>query len=150
MHHQIGFSPISRLKQCWEVLGHSTSGVPIGKRSQAGHPLHGWDFKDCSLGSPLWSRKQTDIIVNLSKTAALVVMFIFLQCCLLCSANLGMLLVLVGQMAQQIQRSSLYLSMVALSQPSQQAWLTLTAAVRAMSRQVRSKVRGLLCFVSEA
>ena len=78
---------------------------------------------------------------------------LFLQCCLLCSANLGMLLspsrlVLVGQMAHQ--RSSLYLSMVALSQPSQQAWLTLTAAVRAMYRQVRSKVRGLLCFVSEA
>jgi len=53
MHHQIGFSPTSRLKQCWEVPGHSTSGVPVGKRSQAAFLLHEWDFKNCSLWFPL-------------------------------------------------------------------------------------------------
>ena len=43
----------SRLKQCWEVLCHSTFG----------RLLSGWDFQDCSSGVPAYDpRTQTDII----------------------------------------------------------------------------------------
>ena len=50
--------------------------------------------------------------------------------------------------AQQFQHLSLNLSMVPQILASQQALGILT--VRAGSRQVTGKVRGLLCFVSEA
>ena len=67
MHYQIGFWPTSRLKQHWEVLCHSTSGVPVGKASQAAHLLCGWDFKDCDSVFPfiIPGQTQTDIIINL-------------------------------------------------------------------------------------
>ena len=67
IHHQIAFWPTSRLKQHWEVLCHSTSGVPIGKGSQAACWLHGRDFRDCSSGFPLIipGRMQTGIIISL-------------------------------------------------------------------------------------
>ena len=35
------FFPTARLKQSSEVPCHSTSGVPVGKRSQGACPLHG-------------------------------------------------------------------------------------------------------------
>ena len=67
IHYQIGFWPTSRFKWCWEVPCQSPSGVPIGKGSQAACLLHGWEFKDCSLGFALImpGRSQTDIIINL-------------------------------------------------------------------------------------
>ena len=49
IHHQIGFWPTSRLNQHWEVLCLSTSGIPIGKVSQAAHSLHGGDFNSLEV-----------------------------------------------------------------------------------------------------
>ena len=60
----LGFWPTSRLKQHRDVSWHSTSGVQTGKRSQAAHPLHGWDSKNCSSWFPRII-PQTDIITTL-------------------------------------------------------------------------------------
>ena len=40
-----------RLKRCWEVPGHSTFGVPTGKRYQGKGPFYG--LQNCNLRFPL-------------------------------------------------------------------------------------------------
>ena len=74
----------SRLEQ--HMLGipkEQWSGVPVGKRSNAAHPLHGWDFKLQFWGFPL-------IILGLKLISSSLCMqkcssgftLTFLQCCL--------------------------------------------------------------------
>ena len=154
MHHQTGLSPTSRLEQCWEVPGHSTSGVPIGKASQAAHPLRGWDFKGCDSGSPfiIPGQTQTDIIITLWPNCKLgfTLMLFVLLCKMWNVVKPGAWLARPLLGAQQSQDSPI-LSMVLQILHSQQAGRqSQSLPVKTVSRQVRHKVRGLLCFASEA
>ena len=83
IHPQMGFWPTSRLNQHWEVPCHSTSGVSIGKMSQAAHLLCGWHFKDCNseflLIIPgwiallcLWSLNKTIHLISLTVSPRIV------------------------------------------------------------------------------
>ena len=66
-NHQIGFWPTSRLEQPWEVPGHSTSGISIGKRYQAACPLHGWGFNIAVQNSCLSSQDANRYHQSVSK-----------------------------------------------------------------------------------
>ena len=151
MHHQIGFWPTSRLKQHWKVPCHSTSGAPHGKRSQEAR---------CSMGETskisVWESRvpvynpttQTDIITNLWENCSSDFMLTLFVCLL----KLGMLLSLCldwpdpGRVQQSLKIPPASYLWRFKSCPHSRRSLT----VRAVSREVRTKVRGLLCFVSEA
>ena len=131
MRHQIGFWPTSRLKQSWEVLWHSTSGVPTGKRSQAASPLCGWDLKNCSSvlliipGHKLTSSSICEQIAGL----------VSCSCCFVLSSKTWMLLSLgLGwseplPRAEQTQDLSPNLFMVPQALHSQQGVKALTVRV---------------------
>ena len=150
IHHQIGFWPTSRLNQHWEVLCRSTSGIPTGKRSQAVTPLCGWDFKDCHSMFPFiipGSKQISSSIFEQNCSSGIMLNFIMLFALFW---NLGLLLSPGSHWPDLLQGlkefQDPYLPTVFLSWHSQQAWLAPTAVVRAASRWVRSKVRGLLCL----
>ena len=150
---QPGFSPTSRLKQLWEVPCHNTSGVPIGKGSQAAHPLHGWDFKDWSSGFPLIipGLKQTDIITNLwpnCKPGFMLLLFV-LSYKAWNAAKPGAWLARPPPGSQQSQDFFPILTMILQVLPLHQAVTPSYSQSGQYPRQVRSKVRGLLCFVPE-
>ena len=148
MHHQIVFSPTSRLKQCWEVPGHSTSGVPLGKRSQATFLLHDWDFKNYSLWLPLIISGCKLILSSICEQLAALVSC---ECSLFYLVKLGMLLSQEIGWPDRLQRFN------NLKFTPSYLWFYKSCThrrqlltVRVVSRQVRSKVRGLFCFLSEA
>ena len=95
------------------------------------------------------SQMQTDIIINLSKLHLwLFVNAICLSCKTWNVVKPGAWLTTPTPRAQKCQDLSPILSMVPQALHSHQAVRAL--AVRAVFRQVRGKVQGLLCFVSEA
>ena len=126
------------------------SGVPVRKRFG---PLHGWDFKDCSWGVPAYNpRVQTDIIINLwpDYSSSLMLMLFVLLCKTWNVVKPGAWLARLPPGAQSQDFSPILPIYGAAN-------LALTAdrhseslLARAVSRQVRSKVRGLLCVVTEA
>ena len=145
IHHQIEFWPTSRLRQHWEVPWNSASGVPVGKRSQASRLLRGWDFKnwgsEFSLIIP-GCRLISSSVYSKSSSGFMLMLFV-LWCKTWNVVKPGTWLVRASPWAQQFQDLSPILSMVPQDFHSQQI-------VRAVSRQVRSKVRDLVCLVSEA
>ena len=101
----------------------STSGVPVGKGSRQCVCSMGEIFKNCS--------------------SYFILMLFVLSCKTWNVIKPGAWLARPLPWAQQSQDSAPILSLVLPGLHSQQA-------VRAVSRQDRHKVRGLLCFVSEA
>ena len=60
INERLNWTEQNRLGQPWEVLCHSTFGVPIGKKAQEVPLLCGWDGKDCSSGCKLLSSSVCD------------------------------------------------------------------------------------------
>ena len=108
-----------------------------------------WDFKDYSLGFPL---KIPGQLISSSICNQIASLF-SCQCCLFCLVKLGMLLSLgLGWLGPLQGLNNLKIP------PPSYLWCHKTCTqrrqsghtARAVFRQVRSKGRGPLCFVSEA
>ena len=142
-NHQIGFWPTSRLEQPWEVPGHSTSGVSIGKRYQAACSLRGWGFNIAVRGSCLSSQAANQYHQSVSKISQQLWFHLNAVCFVLWNLDVpkpgaGLFRASLNNLkGEQPEDLCPNLSLVLQALHSQQA-------VRAVSSQVRSKLRGLL------
>ena len=117
---------------------------PSWAKVQAAYPLHGETSKIAVLGSAYNPRMQTDTINLWTNCSSYFILMLFVLSCKTWNViKPGAWLARPLPWAQQSQDSAPILSLVLPGLHSQQA-------VRAVSRQDRHKVRGLLCFVSEA
>ena len=130
----------------------TASGVSVWTRAQTVHPPRGWDFKDCSSEVPSYNpRTEANWYHHQSVTKLQAWFPVNAICFVVWNLKCCSTWVLVGQAPSRGLTTSkflphlLYGAANLLTADSHSESLPL----RAVSRQIRAKVRGLLCFVSD-